>query len=206
MNPTQEKTALIYVRVSTKRQTTDRQIRELKAEAKAEGFQVIAILQDKVSGAVPLFDRRNGRELLYWVEQVGINAVFISEISRLGRRMKDVTRAVLWFESNKVDINYDFRWYSYETAGAEGLSDFRKLLDEAERAEREYLRLSKRIKSGLAASKKKSGRPKGKANREKFLKKHSDIVQYLAKELSIREVARLSGKGVSTVQRVKKQL
>jgi DNA invertase Pin-like site-specific DNA recombinase len=73
------------------------------------------------------------------------------------------------------------------------------------RAERETL--SERIKSGLEEAKRKGrklGRRPGAAHTKKeFLAKHSDIVRRLKEGHSVRNTAKITGKGISTVQRVK---
>ncbi len=82
------------------------------------------------------------------------------------------------------------------------------LLAEMARAERETL--SERIKSGLEEAKRKGrtlGRPTGPAFSEKqFLAKHGDICRLFREGQSVRHTAKITGKGISTVQRVKKVL
>lgn len=79
------------------------------------------------------------------------------------------------------------------------------LLAEMARAERETL--SERIISGLAEARRKGrklGRPAGSGYDNKtFLAKHSDIIRKLKEGHSIRNTAKITGKGGSTVQRVK---
>ena len=79
------------------------------------------------------------------------------------------------------------------------------LLAEMARNESETLR--ERIKSGLALARKRGvvlGRPKGASvNPAEYLRNHRDIVRQLKANQSIRNAARIVGKGVSTVQRVK---
>ncbi len=79
------------------------------------------------------------------------------------------------------------------------------LLAEMARAERETL--SERIKSGLKEARRKGrklGRPQGTSMDDKeLLIKHSDIVRRLREGHSIRNTAKITGKGGSTVQRVK---
>lgn len=80
------------------------------------------------------------------------------------------------------------------------------LLAEMARNERETL--SERIKSGLAEARRKGrrlGRPQGSTvpNKE-FLSKHRDICRKLREGQSVRNTAKITGKGVSTVQRVKR--
>ena len=81
-------------------------------------------------------------------------------------------------------------------------------LAEMARAERETL--SERIRSGLNEAKRKGrrlGRPPGSSFSEKeFLAKHADIRRRLREGQSVRNTAKITGKGVSTVQRVKKTL
>lgn len=63
------------------------------------------------------------------------------------------------------------------------------------------------IKKALDKKKKngeKLGRPLGKAEREEILAKYPDIQLMLLDKMSIRKIAKLSGHGGSTVQRVKK--
>jgi DNA invertase Pin-like site-specific DNA recombinase len=77
----------------------------------------------------------------------------------------------------------------------------------AEMACSEVETLRERIKSGLAQAKRKGvelGRPKGTTlGREIFLQKHKDILRQLRRGQSVRNAAKITGKGVSTVQRVK---
>jgi DNA invertase Pin-like site-specific DNA recombinase len=79
------------------------------------------------------------------------------------------------------------------------------LLAEMARSEIETLR--ERINSGLAEARRKGvklGRPQGTTlNREVFLQKHKDILRQLKMGQSLRNAAKITGKGVSTVQRVK---
>ena len=82
------------------------------------------------------------------------------------------------------------------------------VLAEMARAETDTLR--ERIKSGLAEARRKGvtlGRRKGTAETPAaFLAKHKDVVKLLRDGQSIRHAASISGKGVSTVQRVKAAL
>ena len=78
------------------------------------------------------------------------------------------------------------------------------LLAEMARAERETL--VDRIRSGIDAAKRKGvhcGRPVGSSlRREDFLRKHRDIARQLRAGQSVRNAAKITGKGISTVRRV----
>jgi len=82
------------------------------------------------------------------------------------------------------------------------------LLAEMARNESETLR--ERIKSGLALARKRGvllGRQKGTTlTREQFLRKHKPIVRLIRAGHSVRNTAKIVGKGISTVQRVKAAL
>ena len=79
------------------------------------------------------------------------------------------------------------------------------VLAEMVRAETETLR--ERINSGLAEARRKGvtmGRSKGSGiTTRAFLTKHRDVAKLLREGQSIRNVAKITGKGISTVQRVK---
>jgi DNA invertase Pin-like site-specific DNA recombinase len=78
------------------------------------------------------------------------------------------------------------------------------LLAEMARNETETLR--ERIKSGLAEARKigvKLGRPEGALAPDLFLQKHKDVARLLKTGQSIRNAAKITGKGASTVWRVK---
>jgi DNA invertase Pin-like site-specific DNA recombinase len=74
-------------------------------------------------------------------------------------------------------------------------------------ARSEFETLRDRIISGLAQARQKGvklGRPRGTTlSRQLFLQKHDDILRQLQAGISVRKAAKLTGKGASTVQRVK---
>jgi DNA invertase Pin-like site-specific DNA recombinase len=82
------------------------------------------------------------------------------------------------------------------------------MLAEMARAEKETL--VERIKSGLDEARRKGvklGRPEGTTLEAKELvAKHADIVRALKAGQSVRNAAKITGKGPSTVQRVKAAL
>ena len=79
------------------------------------------------------------------------------------------------------------------------------LLAEMARGEHELLKA--RIASGLAEARlrgQKLGRPIGtRLAPTQLLQKHRDIVRLLKSGQSVRNAAKIAGKGISTVQRVK---
>ncbi|MFK5922528.1 MAG: recombinase family protein [Verrucomicrobiota bacterium] len=198
----------ILVRVSTSKQETDRQVFELEAYAKTKGYEIVKICREEISGAASE-DLRIG---LYEVEELArqgaIQKVLVHEVSRLARK-NSVAHA---FIEMLEELGVSLYWHqqSIETLLPNGkrnpaASIMFALLAEMARSERETL--STRIKSGLEEARRKGrtlGRPQGSKLSEKtFITKHRDICRHLRGGQSIRNTAKITGKGISTVQRVK---
>ena len=198
----------ILVRVSTARQETARQISELQTYADGKGYSVVEICRETVSGRA----EENDRHGLHRVEELArtgmIKKVLVHEISRLARKNSVAHRFVETLEECGVSLYWHAQ--GIETLMASGKRNpaagmMLALLAEIARSEVETLR--ERINSGLAEARRKGvrlGRPKGTTlAREEFIQKHKDIVRLLNGRQSVRNAAKLSGKGASTVQRVK---
>ena len=97
------RTAVIYARVSSTsdRQSTDRQVADLRAFAEKEGIEVVGEYEEHGSGA-----REDRPELLRCVEFLrrgGCSTLLVSEISRLGRTVKGVVNTI--DELTKAGVN-----------------------------------------------------------------------------------------------------
>jgi DNA invertase Pin-like site-specific DNA recombinase len=138
-----------------------------------------------------------------------IKKVLVHEISRLARRNSVTHQFVEALEDCQVSLYWHAQ--GIETLLPNGKRNpaagiMLALLAEMARSEIETLR--ERIKSGLREAKRKGiklGRPEGTTtSREAFLQKHKDIWRQLKAGQSVRNTAKITGKGVSTVQRVKR--
>ena len=198
----------ILVRVSTSKQETTRQVSELKALAESKGWQVAAICQESgVSGRAAEEDRHGLQEVLALAKAGKIKKVLVHEVSRLGRRPSVVMSFVESLETYCVSLY----WHAQ---GIETLLPNCKrnpaagimlaLLAEMARGEVETIR--ERINSGLAEARRKGiklGRPIGSGlDAAALLAKHKDVVKALKAGHSVRNAAKITGKGPSTVQRV----
>ena len=198
----------ILVRVSTTKQETDRQVSELMKHAAAKRYEVVEICRETISGMTD-GDERSGLNRIEELARAGeIKKVLVHEVSRLARR-NSIAHA---FVETLEDLKVSLYWHQQgiETLLANGKRNpasaiMFALLAEMARAERETL--SARIKSGLEEARRKGktlGRPKGtKIGKAAFLAKHRDICRRLREGHSIRNTAKITGKGISTVQRVK---
>lgn len=96
--------AVIYARVSStgERQSTERQVADLKRYAAVSGLEVVAVYEEKASGAKR--DREHLAACLEFLRSGGAENLLVSELSRLGRSLRQVLevvdelteRAVLW--------------------------------------------------------------------------------------------------------------
>jgi DNA invertase Pin-like site-specific DNA recombinase len=198
----------ILVRVSTKKQETDRQINELQSVAAAKGWEVVEVLKEVISGRADESERHGLLRAEELASRGAIKKVLVHEISRLARTNSTAHKFVENLESHGVSL-------FWKAQGIETLLENGKrnpaagmmlaLLAEMARSEVEVLR--ERIQSGLEEAKRKGvrlGRPVGsKVPNDAVLKKHQDIVKNLKKGQSVRNTQKITGKGMSTVQRVK---
>ena len=198
----------ILVRVSTSRQETDRQIQELQAYAKAQGYEAVHVLKETISGKADQSDRQGLIACEELARAGQIKKVLVHEVSRIARRNSIAHKFVETMEDLGVSVYWKAQ--NLETLlpnGKRNPAAGIMLALMAEMARNEIEVLSMRVRSGLAQSKRmgvKLGRPVGSnIPVEMFIKKHSDILRLLKSDHSVRNTAKITGKGISTVQRVK---
>jgi DNA invertase Pin-like site-specific DNA recombinase len=199
---------VILVRVSTVKQETDRQISELRGYAKAKGYDIVEICRETISGNANGDERHGLRRAEALAIEGKVKKVLVHEISRLARRNSVAHHFVETLEECGVSLYWHAQ--GIETLLPNGKRNpaagiMLALLAEMARSEGELLR--ERINSGLREARRKGvklGRPKGTIlDRRAFLQKHKDICRQLKTGQSVRNAAKITGKGVSTVQRVK---
>ena len=200
---------VILVRVSTQKQETARQISELKAYADAKGYEVAEICRETVSGRAEECERHGLHRAEELARAGKIKKVLVHEISRLARKNSVAHRFVESLEECGVSLYWHAQ--GIETLMPNGKRNpaagiMLALLAEMARSEVETLR--ERINSGLAEARRKGvklGRPEGTTLApDILLQKHKDIVRLLKAGHSVRNTAKISNKGVSTVQRIKR--
>ena len=104
------KNAVIYARVSSigNRQNTDRQVADLTAYAVKNGYSVVNIFTEHVSGAKETKDRQTLSDCLTFIEDQanGVSILLVSELSRLGRNVDDVTKNVIAFKEKHINVYF----------------------------------------------------------------------------------------------------
>lgn len=198
----------ILVRVSTVKQETARQISDLQAYADSKGYQVVEICRETVSGRADEDERHGLRRVEELACQGKVKKVLVHEVSRLARKNSVAHR----FVENLHEQGVSLYWHAQgiETLLPNGKRNpaagiMLALL--AEMAQNEVETLRERIMSGLAEARRNGvqlGRPAGSTlEAAEFLAKHRDVVRQLRAGQSIRNTAKIVGRGISTVKRVK---
>jgi DNA invertase Pin-like site-specific DNA recombinase len=188
----------IYARVSTNEQTTQNQIRELKAWAKRAGHQVVAIYDDNgVSGAKGRQYRKEFDKLLRGAVRREFDLVAAWSVDRLGRSLQDLIGFLQELHGAGVDLYLHQQALDTTTPSGRAMFQMMGVFAEFERS-----MISERVKSGLARAKsngKTLGRPKVSDEiEEQILTLRSEGKGMLA-------IGKKLGIGTSTVQRVVSQ-
>ena len=217
------KKAVIYARVSCigDRQSTDRHVKDLTVYAAYKGYEVLGIYTEHISGAKKNGERPVLREAIERCKVEAQNLIpdssmrscvilLVSELSRLGRNAFEVLETVK--ELTDSAINLYMQKEQMTLLGDDGKpSIFAPImlatLSTCAQLERDNI--SFRLNSGRMQYVEKGGklgRPTGsKKSQDKKREEYREVINLLKKGYSIRDIAKLTGKGISTVQRVKKE-
>lgn len=207
------KTAVIYARVSstTDRQSTTRQINDLTFYAKSSKLDVLKVYEEKISGAKKNAERLILQDCLDFCITNRIDVLLVSELSRLGRNTFDLLATVQLLIENKINIFFQKEQiFLLDENGQPSLITpiLIAALGTAAQLERENIQY--RLNSGRAHyinSGGKLGRKPGSVKtKEKKGQEYAEVIKLLNKEYyTLKEIAKLSGVSISTVQRLKKE-
>lgn len=204
-------TAVIYARVSSMgdRQSTERQIEDLTRYAEGKGYEIMRVFQEHVSGAKSNQERGVLSECLEFCKTEHPGTLMVTELSRLGRSTVEVLKAVEKLTAAGVNTYIlDLNLSTIDEREEENPVAKMVLTVLALGAEMERRLILGRLNSGRALARSKGvkmGRPKGSTlTKDELLAKYPEVVRHLKKgKNSIREISKLTGVSVSTVQRVK---
>lgn len=198
--------SIIYTRVSTKDQSTLRQVNDMKS---LKGFEVIKVFSEKVSGfSVSVENRPVLQNSLSYVKTKNIDCIMVSEVSRLGRNTHEVLGLIEDLKNQNVAL-YIHNLGTTINKPDSSSEIFTKLIVTimADLARLESEQMSYRIKSGIRSRKAKgltTGRKVGSVeSTENFLSKHENIQRYLSKGYSSREIQKLCKCSPNTIKKVK---
>lgn len=202
--------ASIYARVSSTndRQSTDRQVIDLRNYAERNNIEVVKVYEEHISGAKRNEERPILCECLDYCIGNGVDMLLISELSRLGRNVDEVLANVKRCKDNNLNIFFQKENLSiFQPDGSKNpfLNIFISVLGTCAEMERENIKF--RLNSGrekYIAEGGKLGRKVGSVkSSEKKQEEYKQVLKELKKGTSIRRTAKLCDVSVSTVQRLK---
>ena len=210
-----KRTSVIFCRCSSSgamvgRQDTSRQVADLEAYAKYANLEVVKIFEEHISGAKKNNERPILQEAIEFCKQERISFLLCNSLDRIGRNAFEVLETVKDLIDNK--INLYMQKEQLTLLDAEGKPTmFAPImiatLSTCAQLERENIKF--RLNSGRKLYIERGGRLGRKVGSVKTTEQkkedHKDIISYLKKGYSVRNVAKLCNKGISTVQRVKKE-
>lgn len=191
------KRAALYLRVSTKEQTTDNQRIELDRVASAKGWQILATYEDEgISGAKGRDKRPAYDQLLKDATRARFDVVMVWDVSRLGRSLTGLVQALDDLHSNGIDLYLHQQAIDTTTPSGKAMFQMTGVFAEFERA-----MISERVKAGLARARKvkKLGRPLIAIDA-------ADIDSDMRAGMSIRQISRKHGVSIGKAHSLTRSL
>jgi DNA invertase Pin-like site-specific DNA recombinase len=203
-----EKKVLIWVRCSTVKQDTERQIDDLTNFATKNGWQVVDVISENISGAVKNEKRPAIQSILHRGMDKAFDMVLVSELSRIGRNAFEVQKVIEHLTEYKIPIYLQ----NMNIATLDDKGQRNPMVDMLVAVINQFSTLERsnlifRVKSGIAKAQANGvhcGRPKdSKVSVEQFLERYSYVAMVLSEGLSLRKTARLFKFSLATVMKVK---
>ncbi|MGI9089186.1 MAG: recombinase family protein [Chthoniobacterales bacterium] len=194
----------IIIRVSTKKQETDRQLHELTSYANGRGYSIVEVCRETISGAASADDRLALQRIEQLAADGKIQKVLVHEISRIARTNSVAHKFVENLDAHGVSLYWHAQ--GIETLLPNGKRNpaagiMLALLAEMARSESETLK--QRIASGLAEARRKGvtlGRPHGPTGwRQSYRDRHGKLPprEMMFKNLSDSERSRIEARAQS---------
>jgi DNA invertase Pin-like site-specific DNA recombinase len=204
---------VILTRVSKESQSYERQIKDLTIYSEKMNYEVVGEFNEKISGASKNEDRLALTQLTNYIENNHVDKILVWELSRLGRNTLEVLKSLENFHLKGISL-YVLN-YNIETLNEDGTINpmaqmMVTMLAEFSRAERSAIK--SRLSSGYLRyisinGTDGIGRKKGvNMSNDELQEKHKEIIKYLKKGRSIREISTLTNKSTRTILKVKKSL
>lgn len=201
---------MIYARVSSvsDRQDTSRQIEDLRKYANLRDIEVVATFEEHISGAKKNEERQVLTDCLEYCTTNSVHYLLLSELSRLGRSTLQVLRSLEVLHEAKVSVYIqNLGLYTLQPDGKVNpiVSILITILAEMSNIERSNIvyRLNSGRSNYIAKGGKLGLKTGSIKTEEKKREEYKEVIQLLKKGYSVRNVAKLQGIGISTVQRVK---
>jgi len=191
-----------YNRVSTFQQSGDR------FSIDKEKYDLV--LMDKVSGSIPFKERTKGKEIVRLVEDGKVTELVVEEFSRLGRNTGDIISTLEWLEEHQVNVCV--RNIGLQSRPGGNKNPIWKMISSVMSSlyEMELENIKERTAMGRMVYVQNGGRLGRPENTnesdKKFLEKQKtqEIIKYLNKNRTIREICKILNTSNKTVLKAKK--
>ncbi|WP_036929200.1 recombinase family protein [Prevotella sp. MA2016] len=203
-------TAVIYARVSSigDRQNTDRQVSDLLDYVKYQNLEISKIYEEHISGAKKNTERPVLQEAIEYCKSNHISILLVSELSRLERNAFEVLATVKDLIDSGINLYMQKEQLTLLDADSKPTM-FAPImiatLSTCAQLERENIKF--RLNSGRKLYIERGGKLGRKVGSVKTIEQkreeYRDIISYLKRGYSVRNVAKLTSRGISTVQRIK---
>lgn len=186
------------------------QIKDLENYAKLQNIEIVNVYEEHISGAKKIEERQILGECLEYCKRESVNFLLLSELSRLGRSTLQVLRSLEMLHESKVSVYIqNLGLYTLQPNGEVNPITSIMVTVLAEMANIERSNIQYRLDSGRAnyiSNGGKLGRKTGSIKtEEKKREEYKETIILLKKGYSVRNIAKLQGIGISTVQRIKNQ-
>lgn len=198
---------VLFARVSTFAQDYERQVNELTALANQNGWNVVGIFAEKISGAKRNVERTELLRMVEYVEANNVDKIVVTELSRLGRDTLQVLEVIELFNQKKISLYIEN--YHIETLTEDGkvnpMSQFLiTILAEVARMERKTIK--ERMDSGYQNFRTNGGvvgRKQGYRKSDEAMKEeYAEEIRLLKKGYSLRNVSKLTHTSVNTLRKL----
>lgn len=209
------KKVCLLLRCSTSAQDYEYQRNTLTNLCEKNGWEIVYTFENKVSGAKKNEERQEIVELLNYIKYNEVDMVIATEVSRLGRNTLEALKIVEVLNENK--INLYFANYGTETLLPDGSVNpiakmFLTICLEISSYERNIIR--ERMKAGYENYLKRMkenptlrlGRMGYKKDEQSYREEYKEELSLLRKGISLRNVQKLTGTSVGTLQKIKQYI
>lgn len=192
------------------RQSPERQVRDLIEYANRNNFKIVKIFEEHISGAKKNDERLVLTECLQYCENLAIDMLLVSELSRLGRNVDEVLATVRDCKDSNLNIYFQKENLSlFQSDGSKNpfLNIFISVLGTCAELERENIQF--RLQSGRKRYVENGGqlgrRVGSIKSKETKEQEYAKVIRELRRGTSIRRTAKLCDVSVSTTARLKRE-
>ena len=209
------KKVVLLLRVSTNSQDYEYQRNTLTDICKRNGWEVVHTVENKVSGAKKNEERQDITQLIDFIKNHEVDMVVATEVSRLGRDTLEALKTIEVLNEHKVNLY--FANYSIETLLPDGsINPIARLILticlEISAYERNLIRY--RMKAGYEDYLKRRkenpelrlGRQGYKKDEQSYRQDYAQELSLLRKGISLRNIRKITGTSVGTLQKIKKYI